>query len=538
MLHALLLILALPACQTAQAEPPDQALLFKSGQAFLRRSVPLEPSATTAELDLPPGVHGTIWLGSPSHTVLGGRASWAERTATFEADDLVDMLRLAVGKQVSLWVDEDGVADRVVRGVVTSLLGPTARIAAGEALEPYEPNAVVVSTSSVDLTLPLYSIVGVSFAEQNPLQGAGPWICAATVEVPTLEVDLGSTDIRHGPPSLLLSYMANGLAWTPSYVLDLRGDNRAKLIGKAVVVNDLEDMVETDVGLVVGFPNIQFAGVQSSLLPEVTLQHVAAALSAGPSQEMDSMSNVWMVQRAVSAPARGRSAYEGAGGPASAAGESSEDLYIYRTGPLTLAKGERAYVPLVSEDVIFAHRYDWELPDQVDSNARFRSSGEHPPVWHVLTLENETGAPWTTAPVLITNENGPLAQSSLDYTPIGGEATVRLTQALNLVGQSLEYRADDAQAGREEFQLFGRRYELVLVKGSLELANHGEQPAPLRITKNISGDLQAADHDPKVQGRAKSLGRVNASRTITWEFTLEPGATWEATYEYRVLIRR
>ena len=223
-----------------------------------------------------------------------------------------------------------------------------------------------------------------------------------------------------------------------------------------------------------------------------------------------------------------------------APGESEEDLYIYDAGTLDLERGQRAYVPLFKASVPFAHRYDWVIPDKVDRYARFKQTEQQSPIplWHVLLVKNTTKAPWTTSPILIQSDKGPLAQSQINYTPPGTEAVVRLTKALNLVGESLEYRADDSAAPRDEVRLFGNRYERINVKGQLKITNHGDREAPVKATTSISGDIVTHSGSPTFRGKAKSLGQVNASREIIWEVTVKPGETWEATYEYKVLIRR
>jgi hypothetical protein len=291
---------------------------------------------------------------------------------------------------------------------------------------------------------------------------------------------------------------------------------------------------------VVGYPNLKLATVKSSLLPEVTLdmfrQMLAVADNSPEGGQLGHMSQMMSNTIAV-----GRAAMAGPSGPAGATpGEAAEDLYLYDIGRVTLAKGERAYVPLLEAKIPFRHRYDWDLPDQVNRHAQFvdREGQEPVPVWHVLQLENRTDAPWTTAPILIQGDKGPLAQSTILYTPHATETTVKLTKALNLVGETFEFRADDSNAPRDEVFVFSTRYEKIEVQGRIELTNRSTKLAPMRITKQLSGDVISAEGDPKIQGQAKGLGQVNASRTLTWTFDLAAGATWSAEYRYRVLIRR
>lgn len=520
----LLCLLLAPQDPPVQATPPRQALLFKSGQAYLERAVPIPPGTESMRLRLPEGIHGTTWLGAPAGRLVGARALLASDLVEREVTDLAGALRMAVGKSVVLEVAA-GQQTASVGGRVERILEAPFIVPAGGSPELLSPSAVVIDGGQV---IPVNRIVGLRFA---PGAGELGWKFQAAVQRPVLDVTVGA---HPEPWDLSLSSMANGLAWAPSYVLELGAGGRARLVGKAVIVNDLEDLVDTELRLVIGYPNIQFANVRDPLLPEVTLGQFRAMLGQ---PEMDQQLGV-MLQNV--APARAAFG-ESVSGPAQPlAGEASEDLFIYELGKLSLRRGERAYLPLLEQEVDFQHRFDWELPDKVDRWANFMETPgtEEPPVWHVLRVRNSGAAPWTTAPVLILGELGPLAQSRLDYTPPGAETKVTITQALDLVGQSLEMRADGDRSPREAVILFGGSFERVRVKGSLELVNRSSRSAPMHVIKHLSGDLVSTPEGASVEGKALGLGQINASRTLRWDFELPPGQTWKAQYEYEVLIRR
>ena len=522
------LVLLAASQQPAAAPPPRRALLFKSGQAYLERELTLAEDQTAATLRLPAGIHGTIWLGATGHQVLGGTARDLEVVEEGEVEDLMGVLRAAVGRQVTLELSDP---QRItsVSGVLRRLMSDVPTIATGQPSHFLPPSAVVLEPSIGNHRIqivPVHRIVGVL--------GDAP-LAAETFEAPVKRPVL---DVRLMPgtaPSgsrLVLSNMASGLAWAPSYVLELGDQGKARLTGKAVVVNDLEDLEETAVQLVVGYPNLRFAHVRSALLPEVDigqLRSMLAGQQVATPMMMNQMAVGLEVTRGVAPPP-----------PPTLDGAASEDLFLYDAGTLSLEKGERAYLPLLIEQVDFAHRFDWELPDPVDRNAYFREQpdGQAPPVWHVLKLQNRTDAPWTTAPVLIQGERGPLAQSELGYTPPGEDVRVQLTQALDIVGESVEARAGTARSQRETVQLYGRTYELVRVQGQLSLTNRSRRSAPMHVVKHLSGDVRSADPPPQVEASAQGLGQVNGTRTLTWEFELAAGASWEASYEYEVLIRR
>ena len=507
--------------QPAAAPAPREALLFKSGQAYLVREVAVAAGAETVRLRLPEGIHGTIWLGAEGPALLRANALLADDLVEKDTTDLAGVLRLALGRPVLLEIAA-GQETQTHSAVLERLLETPAVVPAGAPPEPARPSAVVLSTG---LVVPIERVLGVNLKELP-----ATWKYQAPVRRPVLDVALRPSG---SAGTLTLSSMANGLAWAPSYVLQLGAGGQARLVGKAVIVNDLEDLVDTRLRLVVGYPNLKFAQVRDPLLPEVALNQFQAMIGQQGQAEVGVLFQNFTANAARfdAAPA----------GPAQAVdGSASEDLYIYDLGPVSVRRGERAYLPLLEQEVEFRHRFDWELPDKVDRYANFSGGGEaeEPPVWHVLRLRNGGRAPWTTAPILVTGEQGPLAQSTIDYTPVGGENGVQLTKALDIVGKALEIRADDARAARESVVLFGSSYERVRVRGTLELKNHSQRAAPMHVVKQLSGDLASTPKDCKVEGQVQGLGQINPARTLTWEFELPAGGTWKAEYEYAVLIRR
>ncbi len=60
----------------------------------------------------------------------------------------------------------------------------------------------------------------------------------------------------------------------------------------------------------------------------------------------------------------------------------------------------------------------------------------------------------------------------------------------------------------------------------------------MRVVKELSGDVLSSDGEPEIEGSAAGLGQVNAGRTLIWEFQLDAGEAWQATYRYAVLVRR
>ncbi|MCA8942724.1 MAG: hypothetical protein KDB80_09225, partial [Planctomycetes bacterium] len=535
-------MLALTSGLVAQTElqGPSQVLMFKSGHSYTYREVALEPTATSTRLRLPDATHGSAWLASDDVTVTRAIAKREKVTEKRPITDLAGMLRHAIDREVRLSYVAGETVQYAEGKVIRVFDAPPQPIPAygWRAPTPPQPTPTLVVLQERDSirTLQVGSIMTVTFAEQEPTRDR--WDYAIEIEANVLDVE--HSEAAAGD-HLGLASMSRRLAWTPSYVIELGDAERARLVGKAVIVNDSEPLRDAQVSLAIGYPNLEFAQVDTSLSPTTTLDAFRNMLeSSGANQGRrqagvlaQTMSNVAAVDTGIGSPP------SVAGMAGAVDGESSEDLFLYDVGRITLDKGERAYVPLLDAEVPVAHRFDWDLPDRVNRYAQFTDKPDDlEPVWHVLKLDNVTEAPWTTAPILIRNARGPLAQSMLRYTAAGADATVRLTKALDLVGSSVEVRADDDAARRDEVILFHDRYERVEVVGVLELTNRSKRAAPMRIRKDFSGDLLSADHEPALTGQAKRLGEVNASRTATWTFDLGPGESWKAEYRYKVLIRR
>jgi len=212
---------------------PRTALLFKSGQAYLERSVPLDTSARSVRIELPRSIHGTVWLGATSHRVESAHARIIQSVERTDAGDWPGILRMSEGRIVDL--DLGGEPHPVTaRGRVIRLLDPEPD---PEGLPTFEAPSTHVALDTGDSiqVVPLSHIRRLTLAEHDAID----WAYNKPVDRPVLDVVLAPTDGKKGDSSLVLANMASGLAWAPSYILELRQEGRAKLTGKAVVVNDL-----------------------------------------------------------------------------------------------------------------------------------------------------------------------------------------------------------------------------------------------------------------------------------------------------------
>src|SRR5262249_35828468 len=65
------------------------------------------------------------------------------------------------------------------------------------------------------------------------------------------------------PARVTITYLAHGLAWAPSYLVDTSDPKQLTIEQSAVIKNELADLDGADVSLITGFPSVQFAHVLS-----------------------------------------------------------------------------------------------------------------------------------------------------------------------------------------------------------------------------------------------------------------------------------
>ncbi len=328
---------------------------------------------------------------------------------------------------------------------------------------------------------------------------------------------------------LKMGYLAQGIAWSPSYVLELLEEGQARLTCKAVIVNDLMDLDNVDVELIAGFPNLRFAGAPSAMSWR-SLDDLLELLQSG---EVD-----------YETPPSNSRRYGGGGGGIFGdsegsdydtykpiAGEDTEDLYFYQLGDVTLAKDERGYFPMFSADVPCRDVYTWDIGDYIDERDRYQGSDESPQdVWHSLELTNTTDQPWTTAPGMTVKDGRVLGQDMLNFTPPSGTSVLKITQAISIDAQQNEVEVDRIR-NAEKFH--GSTYDRVTVEGTLSITNYKDETVTIKINKAVSGEVESADGGPEVVKLASGLRRVNPRSKLTWEAEVPPGREQAVKIVYR-----
>jgi hypothetical protein len=354
---------------------------------------------------------------------------------------------------------------------------------------------------------------------------------------------------------LVLVYFTPGLRWIPTYRLDLEPGGDAEGVAEvslqAELINELEDLAQVPFDLVVGVPSFRFRDVPSPLVLERTLRQ--ALQQAAPHLMGQQLSNAMFTQRRSEwhAPSAGSTGPED--NPVELPGEltteQAQDLFVYGVPELTLLRGHRAAVPLLTIRVPYRDVYTWQVvpgagqplpPGAVGASPLQLSQNR---VWHQIELDNVTDVPWTTGAVLLMEGHRPLAQELLTYTPPGSRVRVPVTVAVGLHGTTTE---EETGRTSEALRWAGWTYARVDSRVSLGLTNGRRSPVVVEISCELGGRAEGASdggsitigpHRPADGEGWQGYGVVNPHSTVAWVVEMNPGETVRRTAEVQRFLR-
>ncbi len=529
------------------AEAPtrlERVALFKNGLGFFVAESKMPDAAGPVVMGpYPAAAHGTFWVAYPAAVKLDGLvAKEALTRESVEAITVAELLRANVGKKVRVYLSED----EVIEGKIAHFpedRQPSEAQPLRRAAMPWPPTVgpaqlVLIETAEGTTAIAPFSVRRVDFPDKD---------VARSFDTETEAVQLHAHLEKPAPDRILTAtYLAKGITWAPSYMVDVSDPDKARLSAKATIINEAADLDDVQVALITGFPNLRFADVLTPLALKESLAEFLQSLGRGESRPEGAQPAV-VTQNVF---------YGGVGGfgggamasrepsatpdyRAAAAGQTAEDLFLYPLKNVRLQKGEVGYYPLFTESVPYKHIYQWDIPDYLIEEDPYRQrqgeQRERPEeVWHSLRLENTTKVPWTTAPAETVHNSQILGQDILSYTPAGGETTLRITQAVSVKAEQAEV---ETARERNAAQFYSRAYDLVSVEGRLSVKNFQEKSIALEITKRLSGEVKSSTPKADIEKVARGLRGVNPSNVLTWTLELEPGQTQEIAYAYDVYVR-
>jgi hypothetical protein len=305
---------------------------------------------------------------------------------------------------------------------------------------------------------------------------------------------------------------------------------------KAVIKNELDDLTDTDITLISGFPSVQFSHVTSPLSLQTTWSQFFTQLSqrvrpgSGVDYQAVAQQRVMSNVAAPSVPDRS----------AIPTGEGV-DLHYQPIGKRTLREGDSLALSVASGMANYERIVEWLIPDNRTADGRFipehrrREDSEKykDAAWDSVRFKNPLEFPMTTAPAMVVSGSRFNGQRMSYWTSAGETATVHVTKALSIRTRHIEH---EEQGERKIVYIGGDDYRKVGVKGELTVNNHRTETVRLVIRRRFSGELVEADGDPKCTLREEGVYSVNRRNEMLWEFSLKPGEEETLAYRYSVLV--
>lgn len=269
--------------------------LFKNGYAYYVREVSCPPRDEVDLAFVPVPVHGTFWIAADPTRLrikdaVSRRETWTESLPPLTPGDL---LRASVGKELMVRLGRDDTPTRV-RVLRVTEPPPPREGAASLARE----GLVFLQTPSGELAMSRANMGSVQSAE-GPL----PDRVEVTREDTRLRLRLEPRDSQ--PTPLVVSYLAAGATWAPSYVVDISDARLARLTAKAEIFTEEEDLENTTVSLVTGFPNLAYRHLTSPIAGQGTLAEFLRSLFSQDALSADGrnlMQSQLQTQRAMREP--------------------------------------------------------------------------------------------------------------------------------------------------------------------------------------------------------------------------------------------
>jgi len=531
---ALCIFLLAGACHGDERSPQARSLaVFKNGLGFAIRTAEVNLQDGWGEIAfIPQAALGCFWLfpSSPQAYVEVARAGWRKRLEERECRALGELIRVNAGAKVRLHLTGGQAA---VEGEILAMAagaGPGQRPASrqDEGDESVLPLLHLKTRGNGVITLPLDQVRFIEWPDAYNRR------LAEEKASQVLQVKVrngGSRETVH------MAYLTRGVSWLPGYWIDVKEAEKARIMLKATLLNDLEDFKDLDVAFVVGYPSFVFSHLTSPMNLEESVENFLARLSGRPAAG-EGFANV-MTQSV------GRSSFQAgdaigmeAGADIESAGQGAEDLFFFNQKQVTLRKGERAEYTIFSNQVPYEHVYECSLNDisGVDEwgnrDRSERNKTGKPPVWHCLKLTNTSQYPWTTGPALVLKGETPLAQNQLNYLARGATGLLRLTFAPDIAVQ----QGEDETGRRDDVLINRNRYTEVQVDGTVSLRNHKKEPVKVEVSKILSGAVLSASAAAKASRLTDEIRGVNPQSLIRWTFTLAAGETKKLSYTYKVYV--
>ena len=554
----------------------EQVVVFKDGYCLVVKDGVAKTDADgfAHTYDVPDAaVLGSFWAIPETGRIKSMVAGWEEIETNEEKEinctDVLSIVKANVGRECSFMI-----GDEEFQGEILKLLTNPVDKPVETALADLRSSSRFVVSATPTSHFLLRSKVGDVMVAINQVKNLTIQQMVSTTKESKIEVTKKKKlKLDFGQPNqdvkIKLMYFRPDVRWIPTYRIELTDEpfesksgkaprNTAKIAMQGEILNEAEDFVDVPFHVVVGVPNFRFRTTPSPMVLEAQMQNslasVAPHLMSNRGQVSNGFSNALYTQRAGefrSQQAAGGNERAAIDMPEELSGKASQDLFVYKLDHMTLKKGERASVPILTTSVGYRDVYTWDIEIKHSESYAATSAGMASPlvlsenkVWRQIELVNDTDIPWTTGAAMFMDGFQPLAQELLTYTSPGGICRVPITVAIDLRG-----KVDDREVSRDLKALKWRGYSYTKVVGKInaELANNKSVKVPVEVSIRFGGKVTQASDKGKMSLSAyrkddwdnqRSGDTINNSSLVQWKTEIEPGECFKPEIDYEFLLRQ
>jgi hypothetical protein len=502
--------------------------VFKNGTAYFLKSGEVQTKNKKAEIsEVGKALFGTLWVFSENGKITSINNSTENVTEKKDIVSTFDLLNANIGKHALITFYDN----KEVKAKIIEIKG----------------EIVVLNTDDgAWLTVPSKEIRKLVFNGEKP---------SLKYDVKTDRSKIILNFKKDGSKKVNLSYLQKGIGWLPNYLIKILNDNQVQITLNSVLINDAEDIENSEIDFIVGVPNFKYSNVYSPLTSKEDINKFLLSLNGGSSygyyNNFDNNNSAIMTQSlSNSYSSNRRRGYEQSSvsyNPNSFSGldgASYEDLYFYNIKNISLKKGERGNYELFTATMPMAHIYELALPTNATSSGYYVSKYNRPAnninkVWHSLKITNKTKYPWTTGTAMVVKQDKteikPISQDMMKYTSVGGDTFIKIT-----VATDIQVTDNDIETSRKRSALIKNsyKYDLVTVNGEINIKNYKNKSVKLELKRSILGKLIKSDYEWNNHKELKNVyySNINPTNEVSWNVDLKPNEEKKITYTYSVYL--
>ena len=314
-----------------------------------------------------------------------------------------------------------------------------------------------------------------------------------------------------------IAYIQEGVRWQPTYTLELNG-KQGRLTLRGTLLNLDEPLKDANVVFVVGAPMLANRGVLDDLLQGyLAMPQIPGAPGGfgggglgGPAQRAEGLRQ----GNNLSSNAPVFKTADPTDSSFVVSTDETGELQYYTKPGFTMRPGEKAMTSIFEVEIPVTSLFNWD------------ANGDT--VQYILTLENKSSQPFTTGPVFVIENQRPVGQQLIMYTPPGSRGELRLAQG---IGLKTERREEEIKRG-DPFKIGQENWLPITVQGKLTMENFRKEAADVRINKTLVGKILDLGANSKVKSVEVAKNGPNTISQVEWRVQVPVGKKVEVAYTY------